>query len=47
MKGATIIVKSLEELGVRHVFGYTGSRSEEHTYELQSPKTISNGVHRL
>lgn len=25
MKGATIIVRSLEELGVRHVFGYTGS----------------------
>jgi acetolactate synthase-1/2/3 large subunit len=25
MKGATIIVKSLEELGVAHIFGYTGS----------------------
>ncbi len=25
MKGATIIVKSLEELGVKHVFGYTGA----------------------
>ena len=25
MKGAAIIVRSLEELGVRHVFGYTGA----------------------
>ncbi len=25
MKGATIIVKCLEELGVKHVFGYTGA----------------------
>ncbi|MFW6169983.1 MAG: thiamine pyrophosphate-binding protein [Planctomycetota bacterium] len=25
MKGATIVVKSLEDLGVKHVFGYTGS----------------------
>jgi acetolactate synthase I/II/III large subunit len=25
MKGATIIVKSLQELGVEHVFGYTGA----------------------
>lgn len=25
MKGAAIDVKSLEDLGVKHVFGYTGS----------------------
>ena len=25
MKGADIVVKSLEELGVRYVFGYTGA----------------------